>query len=85
MLTKLCFYTMLLCARIIYSGMKILKHQGGTSFIGMTVLKLQPDFLSCCRKYVSNAVTITGTNGKTTTSGLFAHILENNKNLKSMT
>jgi len=42
------------------------------------VLKICPDFLAHCRKYInkSGCVTVTGTNGKTTTSGLLAHILE---------
>lgn len=80
MLPKFRFYIMLICARVMYFGMKLLKHKGGTSFIGMTVLKFEPEFLKYCRDFVSQAVTITGTNGKTTTSGLVAHILDTNSN-----
>jgi UDP-N-acetylmuramyl tripeptide synthase len=62
---------------MIYLAIKVLNKSSGTSFIGMTMLKICPDFLSYCRKYVKNkAFTVTGTNGKTTTSGLLAHIFE---------
>jgi UDP-N-acetylmuramyl tripeptide synthase len=75
---RLRFYTALILARMIYLGIKILNKSSGTSFVGMTMLKVCPDFLSYCRKYITkSAFTVTGTNGKTTTSGLLAHILEN--------
>lgn len=70
------FYAALACAKIIYFVMKILRHKGGTSFIGMSVLKICPEFLRYCSKYVQKSITVTGTNGKTTTSGLLSHILE---------
>ena len=42
-------------------------------------LKFYPDFLSSCQKYINEKiVTVSGTNGKTTTSGLISHIIENN-------
>jgi UDP-N-acetylmuramyl tripeptide synthase len=75
---RLRFYIALILARMIYLGIKILNKSSGTSFVGMTMLKVCPDFLSYCRKYIKKiAFTVTGTNGKTTTSGLLAHILEN--------
>ena len=62
---------------------KFIGKSGGTSFIGMFILKFNPDFLSFCSKYILNEkISITGTNGKTTTSGILAHIIEsNNKTL----
>lgn len=77
---KFRFYTALVLAHLIYLAIKMLNKSSGTSFVGMMTLKYCPDFLSFCRKYVNTAITITGTNGKTTTSGLLAHILEADKN-----
>jgi len=80
---KIRFYTALAAAKLVYTAIKILNRSSGTSFVGMVTLKICPDFLKYCRKYIKNkAVTVTGTNGKTTTSGLIAHIFEcDNKKL----
>lgn len=75
------FYTALVLARLTYLTIKLLHRSSGTSFVGMMTLKVCPDFLAHCRKYIkNNAITISGTNGKTTTSGLVAHIFEENQN-----
>ncbi len=77
---KIRFFTALICARFVYLAIRILNKSSGTSFVGMVTLKICPDFLRYCRKYIkSKAVTVTGTNGKTTTSGLLAHIVECDK------
>lgn len=76
-LNKLKFYFALIFARCVYLGIKLLNKSSGTSFVGMVVLKICPNFLSYCSDYIKKEiVTVTGTNGKTTTSGLMSHILE---------
>lgn len=77
---KMRFYIALIVSRMIYLAIRLLNRSSGTSFVGMSVLKICPNFLTYCRKYVNTALTITGTNGKTTTSGLLAHILECDNN-----
>ena len=71
------FYIALVFSKLSYYLIRILKHSGGTSFAGMIALKICPDFLKYCKKYISpHEITVTGTNGKTTTSGILAQILE---------
>lgn len=78
-LGKINFYLSLLAAKILAFMITILNKSSGTSFVGLIVLKICPNFLSYCSKYVKKSViTITGTNGKTTTAGLIASILEEN-------
>ncbi len=77
MLGKIKFYSSLIIARAAYLGIKTLNKSSGTSFVGMLTLKICPDFLSYCSKYIrKKTITVTGTNGKSTTSGLCAHILK---------
>ena len=73
------FYLTLAVARMIYLAIKILNKSSGTSFVGMVTLKICPHFLAYCREYVKYAITITGTNGKSTSSGILAHIIDANK------
>lgn len=78
MIKNIRFYTSLILARLAFLGIKTLSKTSGTSFVGMTVLKYYPDFLTHCRQYIKEkSITVTGTNGKTTTSGLISHIVEN--------
>lgn len=74
------FYTAILFSKLAYYLIKLTKKSGGTSFAGMLALKICPDFLKYCRKYAFQVLTVTGTNGKTTTSGILANILENDDN-----
>ncbi len=74
------FYTALIVSKLAYIAIRVLKNSGGTSFAGKIALKICPNFLSYCKKYVEKIITVTGTNGKTTTSGILANILENAQN-----
>jgi len=74
---KFKFYLSILSAKIVYLLITALHRSSGTSLIGLIVLKVCPNFLSFCSKYVKkDIITITGTNGKTTTAGLISSILE---------
>ena len=73
------FYTAQILSRLAYLGIKVLNKSSGTSFVGMLALKVCPDFLKYCKDYVKCSVAISGTNGKTTTSGILAHIFETDK------
>ena len=74
---KVSFYFSLLFAKFVYYFFKITKLSSGTSVIGMMVLKICPDFLAECNSYIKTKINVTGTNGKTTTSGLIAHLIKN--------
>lgn len=73
------FYLSLIIAKLVYLAIKLRHKSSGTSFVGMLTLRICPDFLAHCNKYIKKDIaTITGTNGKSTTSGIMAHILETN-------
>lgn len=79
MTDKISFYTALFTAKTINHGLHLVK-SAGTSLPGMVALKISKNFLSFLAKYCEKDIfTVTGTNGKTTTAGLFAHILKTDK------
>ena len=69
------FILSLLLAKTLSFGLKITKLSAGTSVIGKIVLKICPDFLNHANKYINTKINITGTNGKTTTSGIVSHLI----------
>ena len=73
---KLSFYTALFGAKAVNESLHFFKSPG-TSLPGVVALKISKNFLSFMSKYCKkNILTVTGTNGKTTTAGLIAHILK---------
>ncbi|MCQ2743432.1 MAG: MurT ligase domain-containing protein [bacterium] len=70
------FYLALIFAKLAYMFLKITKLSSGTSIIGFLVLKICPDFLKFANDYISKKINVTGTNGKTTTSGLINHLIK---------
>lgn len=81
-LTKLIrFYTLLIIARLIKIAISMRGQSSGTSFIGLIMLKISPNFLRYTSNYIKkDKIVVTGTNGKTTTAGLISHIIQSNNN-----
>ncbi len=75
------YYFLLIIAKLMAFLIKTLKSSGGTSFAGFFALKFDKDFIKTSAKFIDKQIiTVTGTNGKTTTSGVLAHILLENNN-----
>lgn len=74
------FIISLIFAKISAFALKVTKLSGGTAIIGKYVLAICPDFLKYANKYIQTKINVTGTNGKTTTSGLISHLLKDSKN-----
>lgn len=73
---KIRFYLSLLIAKLLYYFLKITKLSSGTAIIGLIVLKICPNFLTHVNEYIKFAqINVTGTNGKTTTSGILSHLI----------
>ena len=74
---KMRFYLSLFIAKFLYLILKITKLSSGTAILGLITLKICPDFLIFANDYIGNTkINITGTNGKTTTSGIITHLIK---------
>ena len=80
-MNNLGFIFALIFAKVSYLFLKITKLSSGTSIIGKFVLKICPCFLTCCNRYIKTKLNVTGTNGKTTTSGLISHLIKSDNNM----
>lgn len=76
---KIKYLTALLLSKTARIAIKLSGKSKATSAPGMLAMKICPDFI----KHAANAnggkiITVTGTNGKTTTTGILAHIIKEN-------
>lgn len=78
MLGTIRFFLSIIFAHLSHLFLSVTKLSSGTSIIGSYVLKICPNFLQEANKYIYTKINITGTNGKTTTSGIISHILSSN-------
>ncbi len=73
---KFRFYLSLIIAKLLYLFLKITRLSSGTAIIGLITLKICPNFLFYANEFITDAqINITGTNGKTTTSGILSHLI----------
>ena len=70
------FYVALLFAKTLSGFLNFTKLSSGTSIIGKYVLKIDKDFLKHSNSFILTKINVTGTNGKTTTSGLISHLIQ---------
>ena len=86
-MNKLRFYLSLIVAKSLFMFLKLTRLSRGTAILGLIALKICPDFLVYSNNYFTKSrVNITGTNGKTTTSGLLTHLLtKDNKSVLNNT
>lgn len=68
------FWAALLAGKIVAFFCRLFRHPG-TSLPGAVALKICPQLLSILAPAYEQVVAVTGTNGKTTTANLIAHIL----------
>ncbi len=77
---KFRFYLSLFIAKLLYIFIKTTKLSSGTAIIGLITLKICPNFLEYANSYIQRSqINITGTNGKTTTSGILSHLIKCDK------
>lgn len=78
---RLGFYISLIAAKLAYQFLHITKLSSGTAIVGLLTLKICPDFMKYANGYITDKkINITGTNGKTTTSGLISHLIRESGN-----
>ena len=71
------FYIALYAAKFVAWGINLIAKGRGTSKPGDVALKIDPDFIKHVKGVDSNrTIFVTGTNGKSTTTNLLAHVLD---------
>ena len=75
-MNKIRIFFACLTARLTRAGLRLVR-RGGTALPGKTALKICPDLLGELGRDVDTVI-VTGTNGKTTTSGMLRHMLDEN-------
>lgn len=74
---KIKYITALILSKTVSKIIKLRGKSKATSAPGMLAMKICPSFIKLAAKTSSGKIiTVTGTNGKTTTTGLLAHILK---------
>lgn len=75
-MSRLRFYTALYVSRLAAFGIDVVAKGRGTNLPGEIALKIDPDFISHIKGVdPDRTVFVTGTNGKSTTTNLIAHVL----------
>ena len=78
---KIKYITALMLAKAAIKAIKLSGKGKATSAPGMLAMKICPDFIKHASKQnKEKTITVTGTNGKTTTTGLLAHIVKSSGN-----
>lgn len=64
-------------SKLLIKGLKVVRPSAGTSFPGKLMMKFNPEYIGIESQRVRDKkICVTGTNGKTTTSGIIASILQ---------
>ena len=76
-MSRIKFYAALYIAKIISFGINIVAKGRGTNLPGSIALKIDPEFISHIKGLnPDNTIFVTGTNGKSTTTNLMAHVFK---------